>query len=69
MLAECARRGRRTTNSDPAPFAFAGRRDLSAVELDQVSNKSETQPQPAVATRAGAVGLPESVEDMREELG
>src|SRR5439155_13066258 len=42
---------------------------VAAVQLDQMTNDREPESQTAVGTRARAVGLPEAIEDVRQELG
>src|SRR5437879_3507846 len=52
-----------------AAFAGAVGADLAAVEFDDVPHDRQPDPQSAVRSRAGAVGLAEAVEDVGEELG
>ena len=42
---------------------------VTAVQLDEVADDGEPEPEPAVLSRGAHVGLPESVEDERQELG
>src|SRR5438067_753978 len=44
-------------------------RHRAAVPLDQVAHDRQPEPQPPVRARARAVGLPEALEDVRQEVG
>src|SRR6185295_2706757 len=50
-------------------FALALRLHCSAVKLHQVPDYREPQTQPALPSRAGAVGLAKAIKDKRKELG
>ena len=43
--------------------------DGAAVELDDVADDRQAEPEPAVGPRGNALGLPESIEHVRKELG
>ncbi len=49
--------------------AAAGRVDRAAVQLDEVADDRESEPEAAVLARAGRVLLAEAIEDVRQELG
>src|SRR5205085_10460040 len=49
-------------------LALAIGANRAAVQLDQVPDYREPEPEPAVASRRGRVGLTEAVEDVREKL-
>ena len=50
-------------------FARALGADRAAVQLDQLLDDRQAQPQAAVAAGGGGVGLAEAVEHVRQELG
>ena len=52
-----------------AILALAVGRDRAAVQLDQVLDEREAEAEAAVRARAGAVGLPEPLEDVRQHRG
>src|ERR1044071_7335510 len=54
--------------SRPLPFARAVGLDRAAVQLDQVAHYRQPQTEPAVLARRLLVGLPEPLEDVRQEL-
>jgi hypothetical protein len=51
------------------PLAVAVRAHRPAVQLDELADDGEPQPQPSLAARAAATGLAEPLEDVRQELG
>src|SRR5207249_11402196 len=53
----------------PLPLALALDLDRAAVQLDDVVDDREPETQAAVRARVRAVGLPEGLEDVRQELG
>ena len=52
-----------------AAQAFRVRAHPSAVQLRERTHNREPEPEPAVLPRRRAVGLPETVEDVRQKLG
>ena len=62
-----ARRGSVTMNVAPCPSPALSACTVAAVQLDDVPHDRQPDAQPAVRARAGAVGLAEAVEDVRQE--
>src|SRR5439155_12031954 len=62
--------GKGKANHEPVTlaFAFALRGDGAALQLDQVQDDVEAEAQPTSGSRERAVGLPESIESVRQEL-
>src|SRR5437867_5594815 len=57
----------REGRSQPFPRAF--RVHGTPVQLHQVTDDRQPESEAAVLPRAGAVGLPEAIEDVRKEIG
>src|SRR5205814_5049602 len=63
------RRERQRDRERRAPsFAVARRGDAAAVELDDVLDDGQSEPEAAVRARRAAVALAEALEDQRKEL-
>jgi hypothetical protein len=60
--------GNRTLNVAPCPFSRARCGNRAAVHLDHVTDDSQTEAQSAVLACRRTVSLPESIEDIRDEL-
>src|SRR5262249_9602514 len=58
----------RDDEGGPAPRALACGADRSAVQLGQLLDQRQPQPQAAEAPRHRSVGLPEAVEDVRQKF-
>ena len=56
-------------NVAPCAAPALSARDRAAVQLDEVPHDREPEAEPAVHARGRAVGLPEALEDVRQELG
>ena len=64
-----AQRQLRTRNVAPLPSPSLVRRDLAAVQLDEVAHDREAEAEAAVRARGAAVGLAEALEHVRQEVG
>ena len=60
----------RKLNNESGTLANAGAfgENRAAMHFDKIANDGQTQPQPAMISRCGGIGLGESLEELRQKL-